>query len=122
VSQLYMKEILNNLKSDKTMLWGFTVSFLFLLLNGFYFFINYSNLPPYLPIYNQMPWGEERLGTKDQLLIPLIIATVIFLTNFLISYLIYIRMPLVSRMLCITTLLICFFTLLFSFRTVQLVT
>lgn len=68
-----------------------------------------------------MPWGDERLGTKEEIVIPLIIAFGIFIGNVLIASALYKNMPLIARIFSITALLACVFTLLFIIRTVQLI-
>lgn len=88
-----------------------------LALTVFYFF----KLPPFIPLYNQLPWGVERLSDKLGIFLPLVISIAFFVLNLFISSKIYEKMPLVSRILSITSLLIALLTFIFIARTVHLV-
>lgn len=78
-------------------------------------------LPPFLPLFNQMPWGVARLGTKDQIFIPLCIGFLILLINAFLASTIYEKIPLISRILCMTSFLLSFFIFLFTIRAIQIV-
>lgn len=116
-----MKVFFENIKSDKILFWGFSAAFILIAINLIFILLSYSNLPPFIPIFNQMPWGEKRLGVKWQIFLPLFITFIIFLTNLFLSSFLYKKMPLISRILSFTSLLICFFALLFSARTILLI-
>lgn len=111
------KEIL----SDKIVFWGILSSLFLLGFAVVYVFLFYKSLPPVLPIFNQLPWGEERLGDKQKLFLPLEITLFILISNVFFSKFVYKHIPLFARILCATSLLICLFALLFIIRTVQLV-
>lgn len=85
-------------------------------------FIFYSKLPPFLPIYNQQPWGETQLGRKEDIFFPITITIGVCIANALFASRVYTKMPLVARMLCVTSLFVSFFTLLFVIRTLLTVT
>lgn len=116
-----MKKLFSKIKADKITLWGCIASILLIFLNGLYIGLSYSSLPPFVPLFNQMPWGEARLGTREQIFMPLIIVVVITIGNFLLASLLYEKIPLISRILSITTVLVSFFALLFAVRTIQLI-
>lgn len=117
---LFMKRFFKNIKSDKILFFGFLAALIFIILNlslvGFF----YSQLPPFIPLFNQMPWGEARLGLKEEIFIPVAITFTIFVINLIVSSWLYNKTPLISRIFSITTLLISFFTLLFIIRTVRI--
>jgi hypothetical protein len=81
----------------------------------------FQSLPPFIPLFNQMPWGVARLGTKDQFFIPVFISFFILIINTILANVIYEKMPLISRILCITSLLIAFFVFLFTIRAAQII-
>lgn len=116
-----MKIFFKNIKSDKILAYGFSISSMFIFLNIIYVIFFYTSLPPAIPLFNQMPWGEARLGTKWQIFIPVFMALLIFIGNLFLSSVFYKKIPLISRMLAVTSFLICFFALLFSARTIQLI-
>lgn len=116
-----MNEYINIIKSDKTILFGFLLSLSLVCGVSVYSILYYSQLPPFIPLYNQMPWGEERLGAREHIGIPIIIALIALFLNSLLSLLLYKKIPLVSRVLSVTSLLICFLTLLLVVRTIHII-
>lgn len=81
----------------------------------------YTKLPPFLPLFNQMTWGVARIGTKEQLFIPPFIACITLIANGMLAAYIYEKIPLAARILCIISLLIAFFVVLFTIRTIQII-
>ena len=116
-----MKELFKHIKSDKIVKWGIIVASSLLIVETLYVLIVYVSLPPYLPLFNQMPWGEERLGSKIEIFLPIIITVLYAAVNtFLIAQL-YTRMPLASCILSITTLLVTILSCIFVTRTLLLI-
>lgn len=116
-----MKELFKHIKADKIIKWGIILSSSLLIIETAYILITYSLLPPYLPIYNQMPWGEGRLGSKIEIFLPLLITVVFVCVNIFLIARLYTRMPLASRILCITNLLITVLSCIFVTRTLLLI-
>lgn len=112
---------ITKMTSDKTFFWSFLLSLVFILFNTAYAAFSYTKLPPLVPLYNQLPWGESRLGMKIEIFIPIGIASFIFITNLFLSSYLYKKMPLISRILCLTSLLITFFALTIVIRAIRLV-
>lgn len=81
----------------------------------------YFKLPPYIPLFNQLPWGMERLSLSYGIFYPLILAYVFYVINVLLASYMYEKMPLVSRMLLVTSALITLLMFIFIARTVDLV-
>ena len=113
-----MKKIINNIKADKITLRAFIFSFILGLLTLIYILINYRNLPPLIPMFNQLPWGEQRFTTSSGIFITLGIFSAIFVFNFLFSSIIYEKNPLIARILASTTLLLSIINLIFIVRTI----
>jgi hypothetical protein len=116
-----MKEFFRDIRSDKLIFRGFTATFIFILLPLPYILINYRMFPPYMPIFNQFPWGPARLAPPWSIFIPSIISLAILAINVIFSSFLYKKTPLVSRMLAVTSFLIATLTLLYIFRTIQIV-
>jgi hypothetical protein len=116
-----MKEFFSDIRNDNITQKSFFSSILIIFLSVAYILFYYSNLPPFIPLYNQLPWGEQRLASTSGILIPSLIAFIIFIFNIILSSIVYKKIPLISRMLSITTLLIAILTFLFIIRTVQIV-
>jgi hypothetical protein len=107
--------------ADKIIRIAMTASFALILLHIGYLAFFFFSLPPVLPLYNQMPWGESRLGSRLEILIPIAITTIFFFVNYVFLVRLYTNMPLVSRMIGITTLLVSVLSFIFIVRTLQLI-
>jgi hypothetical protein len=116
-----MKGLFKKINADKIIRLDTYFSFAFLFLHLIYIVILYSFLPPFLPLFNQMPWGEERLGTKIEIFLPFLISISFFSLNLFLALRLYEKMPLISRILSITSLLICILIFIFIVRTIQLI-
>ncbi len=113
-----MKEFFKDVIEDKTTNWGFLMSLVVIIIAFIFTAFFYNHLPPFIPIFNQLPWGEERLGITLTIFIPIFISVLFFVINLITSSLIYKSIPLVSRLLAGTTLLISLLTFLFIIRTI----
>lgn len=116
-----MKEFFKDIRSDKITNVGFWATTVVIISTFVFILFYYRNLPPVIPVFNQLPWGEERLGTTITIFIPLLTAFIIFVVNLVIATLVYKRIPLVSRMLTGTFLLIAVLTFLFVIKTILLI-
>lgn len=113
---------MKNIFADKVINIGFSVAFIFILIQTMILGLFYTKLPPLLPLYNQLSWGQPRIGGKNEFFIPLFIVICIFSLNLFICYKIYAKMPLVSRIFSQATLLVSFLALFFLVRTILLIT
>ncbi len=117
-----MKELIDQIKTDRVTNWGIKISAfllvieLILSITSFFFF-----LPPLIPVYNQLAWGEERLGTKIEIFIPIGINIIFLFINYLLSLFLYQKSPLLSRIISVATMLITLLTLIFIIRTILLI-
>lgn len=116
-----MNALFNNLKNDKMIFFSLIATTVFIVLNLTIILFFYQSLPPYIPLYNQMPWGEPRLGTKIEIFIPSVLILAIIIFNFFISGLYYQKIPLISRLFTITSLLISFLGFILIIRTVRII-
>jgi len=116
-----MNEVSNLVKADKIIRWGMTFSLVLLILQALLLGGFFLLLPPIVPLFNQLPWGDARLGAKYEIFLPLVITTVFFLFNYFLLKKLYLTMPLVSRIIGVTTLLCALLSLIFVIRTLQLI-
>lgn len=116
-----MKDIIKHIRTDKIIKWALYAAFFLLVLELITLAFSYHALPPYLPLFNQLTWGEERLGAKIEIFLPVLISLSFFVLNFVILARLYEKMPLLSRILAITTLLLIVLSAIFIIRTVYLV-
>jgi hypothetical protein len=117
-----MNEFFNEIKKDKVMSGGFILTFIIVIISLVYILISFGSLPPYIPLFNQLPWGDQRLGTTIMIFIPLAVALFIVILNTFICYSIYKKSQIISRMLTIANVLITFLSFLFILRTTNLIT
>lgn len=116
-----MNELFKDIKQDKVILAGSLISFILIVTICIYILFHYGSLPPFVPLFNQLPWGNNRLGVKIMIFIPALVVFCISILNIFISSILYKRAQIMSRMLSVTSLLITFLSFLFIIRTVQLV-
>jgi hypothetical protein len=116
-----MKDFFSDIKNDNLTQKSFLASIIIIVLSVVYILFYFSNLPPFIPLYNQLPWGEQRIAQTSGILIPSLISFIILIFNLIISSIVYKKIPLISRMFSVTSLLIAVLTFLFVIRTVQIV-
>ena len=72
----------------------------------------FTSLPPKIPLYYSLPWGESQLSNTSSLfLLPTISITVLFIDN-LFSVSFFKNHSLISRLSTITSLLVSFFSII----------
>ena len=73
-----MKEFFKDILQDKTITSAFFIN-IFLIISAIaYILFSYGKLPPFIPVFNQLPWGEQRLGSQFTIFIPILSALLIF--------------------------------------------
>lgn len=115
-----MKEFFKDIKSDKNIIPAFFINGLFIIVSIVFILFSYGNLPPFIPIFNQLPWGEQRLGPTLAIFIPVLVALLILIVNIFATAFAYKNTPLVARMLAAVSLLTSILTFLFIIKTVKL--
>lgn len=116
-----MKGFFKNVFLDKTTRLGFAGTISVVLITLVFVFFYYNSLPPFVPIFNQLPWGEQRFGAKPAMFLPTLISFLIFALNLILAMLIYKKIPLVSRILAISSLTVSVLVFFFTIRTIQLI-
>lgn len=115
-----MKNLIKKIKIDKIIKLGTYLSLALIFLHTVIIGVFYLSLPPYIPLYNQMPWGNDQIASKIEILIPISINIAFFIFNLFLALKIYEKMPLLSRILSITTLLLCVLSIIFIIRIISL--
>lgn len=111
--------VFDQIKQDKILLRGSILSLSLIVISLITIILYYQSLPPFIPLFNQMPWGELRITkTIWILLIPAISLTFFILNLFFASY-IYKSVPLVARLFSMTSFLVTVLSLLFIIRTIN---
>lgn len=116
-----MKNFFKDILADKTISLAFFVNIFFIIAGVIYILFFYGKLPPFVPVFNQLPWGEQRLGTQITILIPPMISLLILIINIFIGTSIYKKIPLISRMLAAISLLTGILTFIFIIKTISLI-
>ena len=110
----------NHLTRDRLVKRSFLAAILLLCVGLVYTAVTFSNLPPLIPMFNQLPWGTARLADKVFIFLPIVITSIILIGNMIFSQLVYEKMPLIVRMISITSFFISFVTCIFIIRTTLL--
>ncbi len=116
-----MKEFFREIKGDKTITSAFLMNVFFIVSSIVYILFSYEKLPPIIPIFNQLPWGEQRLGNTFMIFIPVLVALLILVINIFTGSYVYKNSPLISRMLAAISLLAGILTFLFVIKTIALI-
>lgn len=116
-----MKDFFKDIASDKTITMAYFINSFFMITIIIFILFSYSRLPPFIPIFNQLPWGEERLGKTITIFVPALVALLIFVINLFTSSIAYRKIPLVARMLAAISLLIGILTFLFVVKTITFI-
>jgi hypothetical protein len=116
-----MKKFINNIKADRLTFRGFILSFFLIIATTLYILINYRNLPPLIPIFNQLPWGFQRLTQTWGIFIPVAILGILFIFNIIFTSIVYAKNPLIARIVAATTLLLVVMNFIFVVRTILVI-
>lgn len=116
-----MNVSIKQLFADRILARSFFVGIFLVLFQLLFIVLSFAKLPPFIPLFNQMPWGEERLGTKIQIFIPVGVALAVFIGNFIATFSLYTKMPLLCRFLSLTSLLVALFALILIVRTILII-
>ncbi len=116
-----MNARIKKLFADKLVLFSFIFILAIFAILCIFLLFTYQSMPMLVPLFNQIPWGVERLGAKIQIFLPLGIASTAIVINTLLLLFIQQDMPLVTRLVCLTNVLVALFALLVMVRTVLIV-
>lgn len=116
-----MKEFFKLVKTDKIINRTFISSCILIFLTFIYVAIRFFSLPAFVPVFNQLPWGNDRAAPRIFIFIPLFASIIILAVNLVLSSYIYGKSPLLSRIFSVTALLSAFLILIFSFVIINLI-
>lgn len=116
-----MNAFFENLNEDKVLKGGIYLDLFFVFASFFYIFINLKNLPPVIPLFNQLPWGDQRIIETMWIFMLPSLSLIILLGNSTFSEIFYKKNPLVARLFIAGSLLFSILVLLFIIRTIQTV-
>lgn len=116
-----MNATFKQLIEDRITFWSFLLSLILFFATSIYIIVNFSKLPPLLPLYNRMPWGYTRLGGKFEIFIPLSIVIIFYIINVLSAFIVYQKAVLLGRMISAVTFAIALCTCIYIIEIIQLV-
>ncbi|MEK7160155.1 MAG: hypothetical protein AAB702_01605 [Patescibacteria group bacterium] len=116
-----MKSFINNIKADRWVFRGFNISLFLTFLTILFILFNYRNLPPLIPIFNQLPWGTQRLTEAYGIFIPVAVFGIIFVINIIFASFVYSKNPLIARIVSAITFIIAILNFLFIIRTILVI-
>lgn len=94
-----MKEKFSLLFADHFVRISLLLSIIFIIPLIVLIIATYPNLPPLIPFYNSMPWGESRLAiSKIVILLPLLLL-IILTVNIFQSLFVYKKYTLIARII-----------------------
>jgi hypothetical protein len=115
-----MKKFINIINADRITRGATLISLIIIFITILYIVVFYNSLPPFLPLFNQLGWGDPRLGEKPLIFLMPSFTLLLVIGNTLLAAVLYAAMPLISRIIAITSLLITALTLIFIVRVTQL--
>lgn len=100
-----MKNSYKIIFADRVIFYALVLSFFGILIQAIFSGIQFINMPPIIPLFNSLSWGEERLANKAFIFaVPGFLLLTIVL-NFFFTSQMYKKNPLLSRMLLFNVLL-----------------
>ncbi len=100
-----MKDKFKVIFSDQFTKLSFFLSIIFLLPLTASIIFSYSSLPPFIPFFNSMPWGEDRLMRSNIVIVLPVLVLAVFTINFMQAVFSYSKFVLVSRIIMFNTFL-----------------
>lgn len=106
--KLFLKDNFNSLWQDKEAKASLRIALAILLFSLALLIFTWSKLPPQLPLFYSLPWGEEQLGQPILLLVPPIGCLLWGALNFFLAVFCFKQQPLASKILVWSTVILTF--------------
>lgn len=116
--KLFLKDEFNIFWQEKTIRVATRISFAILFFALGFLLLTWKNLPPQLPLFYSLPWGEEQLGKPVFLLILPLSSLFWGILNFFLGVFSFEKQPLAAKILIWATF---WFTFLTSLTLVKIV-
>ncbi|HYK08439.1 MAG TPA: hypothetical protein VEW42_03005 [Candidatus Eisenbacteria bacterium] len=111
-----MRGLFKALQKDSVLNWSFWATVSIVAITLISIGISYINLPPFIPLYNQLPWGYARLGKTYELFIPPLVVLALLFVNTFVGLRLTEKYPLLARFLFLTIIGLALFTCIFIER------
>ncbi|MCL4353797.1 hypothetical protein M1615_05060 [Patescibacteria group bacterium] len=116
-----MNGLFRHVRGDKTLFYSLLLGLALLLGSAVFIIVIYRFLPPLIPVFNQLPWGDGRLAQKQFIFTPIILVLFFAITNLTLSLFIYKKIPLLSRILLATLFIGALLVFIFIIRLAQII-
>lgn len=93
------KQRLREIAPQRVFVWSWRLNLAVFLVISAVLAISWSHLPPLVPLFYSLPWGEEQLASTLTLPICVVIALVICVVNFLLAIFYYRTSAYLAKML-----------------------
>lgn len=100
-----MKEKFRLMLSDQFVRISLILSVLFIIPSIVIIIASFKSLPPLIPFFNSMPWGEERLASSGIVIFMPILLVVIIISNILQAVFTYKKYVLIARIVLFNSFL-----------------
>lgn len=100
--------------------WSVAISSLSALLVILLLVFNLHSLPPQLPLYYSLPWGDRQLATIPEFVVLPASVVVISLLNLVLSWHLHTSQLVLKRMLSVASLAIALITLITALKIIYL--
>ncbi len=120
-----MHHFINQLKifrDDNFLKWPVGLSLVCVLTSFLFLAFSWRKLPPLLPLFFSLPWGEEQLTQPKTLIFLLLGVLGLVILNYIFVLLFYSKTTYFSRMLSVSTVIISFMILFAIVHIIWLVT
>lgn len=117
-----MKEKVLKLLRVKQLKTAMRVFLFFFTLSLIMLIIKWQKLPPEIPLYYSLPWGEEQLTTPSGLLVLPLSSFFVFFLNFYLASIFLEKEPLLCRILILTGTVFSFLSTLTLIKIILLIT
>ncbi len=101
-----MKNVFNTVLSDNIIKISTGVSLILLIFITILIAFFYQKLPPYIPFFNSLPWGTERLFSSVVVVFLPVVFLSVIIVNTMISAYLYASHALIARMISFNGLLV----------------
>lgn len=105
------------LSTDAAFRWSLVGSILLSIVTTVFLLLRFSHLPPVIPLFYSLPWGEAQLAAPQILVVVVAGFSLLYVLNFVIAFFLYTVFPFFARLICVGTLLL---ALLVNFSLVQI--
>lgn len=122
ITKLFPKDKISLLKQEKTIRLATRIYFAILFFTFAFLVFTWKRLPPELPLFYSLPWGEEQLGKPSFLLILPIGSLLMGMVNFSLAVFSFERQPMLAKILVWATSLLTFLASLTLIKIILLIT